>query len=65
MTDRPETTQPDPALVDRIARLIAAAIWCPQPDMSGDIWRRLGPGQRRRAEDAAVSAIEEARRYAI
>lgn len=44
--------------VDLFARVIAAAIWTPQPDMSGDIWRRVTATQRRRAEDAATSVLE-------
>jgi hypothetical protein len=40
------------------ARVIAAAIWTPQPDMSGDIWRSVTARQRRLAEDAAHAVIE-------
>jgi hypothetical protein len=49
----------DAGLEDRLARVIAAAIWHPQPDMSGDIWQRVPSSQRRRAMDAARAVIEE------
>jgi hypothetical protein len=65
MSQQDRTPPPSPEVLDRVARLIASAIWRPQPDMSGDIWNRLGPLRRRAAEDAALSAIEEMRRYAL
>ena len=60
----PNDTQTAPALQDagledRLARVIAAAIWQPQPSMSGDIWQRVPSSQQRRAMDAARSVIEE------
>jgi len=51
----PDTTDELP--IDEMARVIAAAIWRPQPHMSGDIWQRLGAHQRRHAEDAAREAF--------
>jgi hypothetical protein len=44
---------------DDLARLIAEAIFHPQPDMSGDIWKRLLPHQRRRCEDAADACVDK------
>lgn len=54
---------PDPALVDRLACVIASAIWRPQPCMSGNIWDRLGAIQRRHSEDAAISVLGEIETY--
>ena len=62
MADDRHQTTPTPLQMDRVARVIAAAIWRPQPDMSGDIWARLTGMQRRAAEMAALSAIEEMER---
>jgi hypothetical protein len=57
-----ETTPcPTPAEVDRVARVIAAAVWRPKPDMRNDIWLTLTSMQRRNAEMAAIAAIEEMR----
>jgi hypothetical protein len=39
--------------IEQIARVIAAAIWSPQPDMSGDIWKAIPAQHKRRCEDAA------------
>jgi len=54
-----EQTTAQAALVDRVARIIGAAIYRPQPHMSGDIWQRLGALRQRGCEDAARAAIEE------
>jgi hypothetical protein len=51
--------QPTTNLKDRLARIIAAAVYCPKPHMSSDIWQRLPPHQRRNAEDAASGVMEE------
>ena len=48
---------------DRIARAIAGAIFRPQPHMSGDVFNAITSDQRRRAEDAAHSAIEAMKPY--
>lgn len=43
---------------DAIARLIAAAIYRPQPHMSGDIFQRLGALRERGCRDAAEAVAE-------
>jgi hypothetical protein len=48
-------------MIERVARAIAAALYRPQPDMSGDIWRAVGTERKRKCEDAARAAIEAMR----
>lgn len=45
---------------DTLARIIGAAIWQPQPDMSGDVWAALGPARRQQCERAAEAVLEAA-----
>lgn len=56
MTADNQTTDPR---IDRLARVIGAAIWRPSPDMSGDIWNKLGSLRKRHCEDAAAAVLEE------
>ena len=48
-------------MIERVARVIAAALYRPQPDMSGDIWKAVGTERKRKCEDAARAAIEAMR----
>jgi hypothetical protein len=51
-----------PNMRERLARAIAGAVYRPQPDMSGDVFARLGPHQRRAVDDAVESVLEELER---
>lgn len=57
-------TTPCDAEIDDAARLIGAAIWRPQPCMSGNIWDRLGPLRERDCKRAALEVLLAARREA-
>lgn len=48
-------------MVEKVARAIVGAMYHPQPDMSGDIWKAVSPRHRRDATDAARAAIEAMR----
>jgi hypothetical protein len=49
--------------IDRVARIVAAVLYHPAPDMSGDIWKAVpgeGPKRRcRRAAEDILRIIEE------
>ena len=55
--ERPDTLR-DGDEHDGMARIVAAAVWRPQPCMSGNIRDRLMPHEWRKAQDAAAAIIE-------
>jgi hypothetical protein len=44
-------------MIERVARAIAATLYRPQPDMSGDVWKAVGTERKRKCEDVARAAI--------
>lgn len=48
-----------PEKIDNLARIIAKVLYHPAPEMSGDIWKVLGEGIRKRCIRAAEDIINE------
>lgn len=44
--------------VDSLARFLAALVHKPAPDMSGDIWKALGEGMRKKYERIAADLVD-------
>lgn len=59
VTDMIRAAAPTQAQIEATAKIVCSVLYRPAPDMSGDIWKAIGPGMKRRCIRAAEDILND------